>query len=149
MTLSLATRAVSTAALGAALLAGCASPSADTSGSTTARHPVRGRLVAIARRMASGKPIVLAQAVRSTHAHANRVWSGDGVSGQEAVWLIQVRVARTIVCGYCSAPSNASLPRGRIVTEIVTARSLTLTDSGIGNKPTDLHRLGHVITLIR
>jgi hypothetical protein len=86
-------------------------------------------------------------AVRSTHAHAVHVIMGAGVSGDESVWVLQIKTTHEFVCNSCSRPPGAGGPKGRYIQLVLDASSLHTTDSGITQTAADLGKLGHVITL--
>jgi hypothetical protein len=128
-------------------------PTAQTSTHSTGQPRVDAetehRLWLIASQAARslGGQIKIAEAVRSQHARAVRVTSGGRVTGNQAVWVIQVEGVRQFVCGLCSGPPGASAPRGRFVTIVLDATTFDRTDFGIAPERVDLARLGTVIRL--
>ena len=91
--------------------------------------------------------VLLAEAVKSTHATAVRVTSGDGVSGEEPVWVIQVTGAAEFVCRTCSEPMGGQAPKGRYLTLVLDATTFDQTDFGLEDKAANLAQLGAVISL--
>ena len=120
-------------------------------GPTTPGHlgTTEHRLWLLAVREAGGDAgkIKVAEAVKSTHARAVRVTSGDLVSGNQPVWVVQVEGYRPFVCTSCSHPYGVPAPRGRFRTVIVDATTFAITDDGTGSKGADLGSLGTVVHL--
>jgi hypothetical protein len=143
----------------ALVIAGCASSGprafAGSTASSGASTPAAGdpptvqRLWAIANSaaVANGGTVFAADAVESTHSKAVRVTMGDGVSGDELVWVVQVEGERRFVCNGCSRPPGATSPTGRYLLLVLDARTFDRTDFGIGPTVADLTKLGPVVTL--
>lgn len=91
---------------------------------------------------------LIAQAVQSTLAHAAKVISGDGVSGEQPVWVIQVEGTERFTCVGCHRPPRAPSPRGRFLRVVLDAQSWWQSSFGIGDVKADLSQLGEVVTLI-
>jgi hypothetical protein len=102
--------------------------------------------VAFAAARGQGVPVETITAVRSTHAHAVRVTMQAGVSGDEPVWVVQVKATREFECRACPGPSGSSV-RGRYLLLVLDVAGLRQSDGGIDPGPADLAKLGHVITL--
>ena len=85
-------------------------------------------------------------AVRSHEARAARLLTGDGVSGNEPVWAIQVKATHSFTCRTCTGPAGTSV-HGRYLLLIVGASSLEQLDFGVNDHPYPLAELGHVVTL--
>lgn len=94
-----------------------------------------------------GSPVKVAQAVRSTHALAVATTMGDGVEGDQQVWVIQVEAVGEFVCDGCSYPQGAVAPRGRYQVLVVDASTLRSLDGSIGDREADLAQLGPVVDL--
>lgn len=94
-----------------------------------------------------GSPVKVAQAVRSTHALAVAMTMGDGVEGDQPVWVIQVEAVGEFVCNGCSYPQGAVAPRGRYQLLVVDASTLHSLDGSIGSRKADLTQLGPVVDL--
>jgi hypothetical protein len=105
------------------------------------------RKLGIAAARAQGAQPETITAVRSAHAHAVHVIMGAGVSGNEPVWVLQIKTTHEFVCKSCSRPPGASGPRGRYIQLVLDASSLQTADFGIAQSAADLGKLGHVITL--
>jgi hypothetical protein len=93
----------------------------------------------------NGGRVVHAQAVRSTNAKAWRLFSGSKLSGEEAVWAIQVE--GDFVCSSCRGQRSAAGPRGHVLQITVHAVTLQTNGFGIQDRVADLSRLGPVIVL--
>lgn len=123
--------------------------------STSGNRPIADQatitqLMTIAKTAAAngGGQVESADAVRSTRSAAVRFSSGDGVSGNEPVWLVQVRGKKDFVCGTCSQPRGAgSSPRGRVIQLILDAKTFDVTDFGLDSRWLDLSPLGAVLVL--
>jgi hypothetical protein len=126
-----------------------AEPTTTKTGTQSLESATEHRLWQIAQRTADslGGQIKIAQAVRSQHIRAVRLTSGDRVTGNQAVWVIQVEGQRQFVCGACSVPPGGAAPRGRFVTIVLDAKTFRQTDFGLGRQRVDLGRLGTVVTL--
>lgn len=135
-------------ALAAGLLAACGTPTgASVSGP---RSHVRQELLRTARKAAraNGAALVSAEAVRSHRDVAVRDLTGDGVAGNGAVWVVQIKGSHRFTCRVCSYPTPGVKPtRGRYIVEIVRATDFRLTDFNTQSGPADLSRLGHVVRL--
>jgi hypothetical protein len=73
--------------------------------------------------------------------------SGDGVTGEEPVWVIQLKGAAEFVCRTCRGPSGARAPKGRYITRILDATTFDQTDFGLDDKVVNLAQLGTVVRL--
>ena len=85
-------------------------------------------------------------AVRSHEASAVRLLTGDGVSGNQPVWAIQVKAVHSFTCRTCTGPAGTRV-HGRYLLLIVGASSLEQLDFGVNDHPYPLAELGHVITI--
>jgi hypothetical protein len=94
-----------------------------------------------------GSPVKVAQAVRSTHALAVAMTMGDGVEGDQPVWVIQVEAVGEFVCDGCSYPQGAVAPRGRFQLLVVDASTFQSLDGSIGSRKADLTQFGPVVDL--
>jgi hypothetical protein len=92
----------------------------------------------------NGGQVVHAQAVRSTTAKAWRLFNGNRLSDNQAVWAIQVE--GDFVCNSCRGQGGAG-PRGHVLLITVLAVTLHTNGFGIQDRVTDLSRLGRVIVL--
>lgn len=119
-------------------------------------HPTREPQASIARtlwRIAAGAAqandavIARAEAVHaSSRAHAVAILMGDGVTGDQPVWAIQVQATKQFTCSTCRAPAGSSV-HGRYILIIVDAKTLEGLDDGITQKPAGLAKLGTVLQL--
>lgn len=140
-------------AASAGLLSSCA-VAARLTGATSApptsvaTSPLAHRLLALTAHVASldgGSP-ALTEAVRTTSARAQRYVFGNAVASSTAVWVVQAE--GSFACTACAQPGS-SAPRGRVLTLIVDAANLSVTDVGVGDRVVDLGTLGHVLLLRR
>ncbi len=87
----------------------------------------------------------LVQYGEGTRRQADLVGSGGDVThGDQPCYLIAMRghfVALT-----ASLPAGAQLPKGRVMTLVISATSGHLFDLGVGNRYPDLQTLGRVVT---
>lgn len=137
------------AAVGALIAAGCASPTTGSAGGDPSMH-VRHELLRLARQTAraNGAELVSAEAVRSHHETAVHRLSGDRVSDNAPVWVLQIKGSRVFSCRACSAPPGVKPPRGgRFIVEVVDAKYFRMTDVNSSAHAVDLGRLGHVTHL--
>jgi hypothetical protein len=88
-----------------------------------------------------------AEAVESTHARAVKTTMGDGVQGEQPVWVVQVEGSHPFVCSSCSGPPGGSAPTGRYLLSVVDAATFQPWDFGIQPNAADLGQLGNVETL--
>lgn len=102
---------------------------------------------AVSAATSEGGTVKEAQAVGSTHAHAVSVTMGDGVEGDQPVWVVQVEGVADFVCDACSGPSGSSAPHGRFQLLIVDASTFRTLDFGLENTKVDLTKLGPVTEL--
>lgn len=105
--------------------------------------PVREHLLALADEVAAGNGGRArdVEAVRTTRTGVE----GPGTTYQPGVevWLLQVG-GDDYLCTSCSAPSGASLPRGRYLTLAVTVDGYRTTSFGVSPVPRELAALGEV-----
>jgi polyisoprenoid-binding protein YceI len=105
-------------------------------------------LTALAKSSAAsdGDPSVTsANAVLTTRQDAVRVMSGDVVTTNDPVYLLQVKGHFTAF--NASVPSGAALPKGSYLSLVVNVSNGQVDDWGVGNQAADLSSLGPVITL--
>jgi hypothetical protein len=103
--------------------------------------------LAVSAATAEGSTVKAAQAVGSTHARAVKVTMGDGVEGDQPVWVVQIEGVTEFVCDQCSVPQGASAPHGRFQLQIVDASTFRPLDFGLESTKTDLTKLGPVVDL--
>jgi hypothetical protein len=102
---------------------------------------------AVSAATAEGSTVRAAQAVGSTHARAVAVTMGDGVEGDQAVWVVQIEGVTEFVCDQCSVPPGARAPHGRFQLQILDASTFRTLDFGLESTKTDLTKLGPVVDL--
>jgi hypothetical protein len=73
--------------------------------------------------------------------------SGDGVTGDEPVWVIQVKGAAEFTCRTCKGPAGSQAPHGRYFVLILDATTFDQTDFGLDDTAANLAQLGPVIAL--
>jgi hypothetical protein len=111
---------------------------------------VRHELLRLARQAAraNGAKLVSAEAVRSHHETAVHTLSGDRVSDNGPVWVLQIKGSHVFACGMCSEPFGVKPPRGgRFMVEVVDAHTFRMTDVNTAHRAVDLGQLGHVTHL--
>jgi hypothetical protein len=136
------TRAVLALLAGMLTLSSCSdntSPTAD--GSKSMKH--RLLVAADAAVIRTDGKARLVEAVKTTRGKMRGMAGYSDESPDEAVWVIQVS-GDDYICGGCSAPSNASLPKGRYITEVLRIPDLSVTEFGLGPTGAALRRLGKV-----
>ena len=104
-------------------------------------------LLALSGARQNGGRVLRAEAVKSTHSTAVQATMGDGVQGDQPVWVLQVEGTKPFACRACRHPAAASPPAGRYLTYILDQRTFAQSDFAITASPADLSRLGPVITL--
>ena len=72
---------------------------------------------------------------------------GDGVEGDQPVWVIQVEGVAEFVCESCTGPKGAPAGHGRFQLLIVDASTFQTWDFGMSDKDANLTQLGPVVTL--
>ena len=115
--------------------------SATAGGSKAMKH--RLLLTADAAVMRTDGKAKLVEAVRTTRGKMRGMAGYSDQHPDEAVWVIQVS-GDDYICGGCSAPRNAALPKGRYITEVLTLPDLSVTEFGLGPTGAALRRLGKV-----
>lgn len=113
---------------------------------------LREQLLRVARQTArtNGAAFASAEAVRSHREVAVHTLTGDGISGNDPVWVLQIKGTRPFTCRVCSVPPGVKRPPGgRYIIDIVKARTLEMTDFNIQTRPSDLGALGSVTTFDR
>jgi hypothetical protein len=83
------------------------------------------------------------EAVQTTRGKMRGLAGYSDEHPDEVVWVLQVS-GDEYVCGGCSAPFNAALPKGRYITEVLRASDLSVTEFGLGPTGAALSRLGKV-----
>lgn len=115
-------------------------------GQRPAADDARSKLQAAAKRFAevnNGKA-VHAEAVKSTRAVAEKATSGAGVSGDEAVWVLQVEGDFT--CTLCHGPTRKTGPiTGHYLIAVINPETWEDFSAGYKAERTDLAALGEVI----
>lgn len=126
-------------ALVLSLVAACGSGD----GSASPDGEVRERLLSLADRAAeqNGGRVARVEVVESTRAAANQA-IGAGVSGDEAVWVMQIE----------GEPGDPFLgirsgKPGRYIFSVLRQSDYVNTDGGMSQQPTDLSQLGEVTVL--
>jgi hypothetical protein len=124
-------------------------PPANPSASGGPDAQTERRLWSLADRAAkaNGGTVALAQAVKSTHLAAVKFTMGAGVTGDQAVWVLQVDGSKKFSCASCKGPPGAGAPAGRVLTMVFDASTFQEMDFGFTGNDVDLSRLGHVVNL--
>lgn len=107
------------------------------------------RIEAVARQIAremGDHPVTKVVYVATRRLAANRAAGGDIVDSNELVYLVAVR--GRFIDFRASPPFGAALPRGTVLTLVLTRSGLRVTDLGVGDRWPKLAGLGpvHVIT---
>jgi hypothetical protein len=103
--------------------------------------------LAVSAATSGGSTVKEAQAVGSTHARAVSATMGDGVEGDQPVWVIQVEGVAEFGCDACFGPAGSSAPHGRFQVLIVDASTFRTLDFGLSAKAANLAQLGPVVDL--
>lgn len=124
-------------------------PAGSPTGSPATTSPEVAELTRVARELATGlargRTPVTAQAVLTSRGQAGADEQGPSLSPGDPVWLVQLR--GVFVCDSCPRPQGALAPVGTVVERVVDLANPESGSFSLGRQPTDLAKLGQVVTL--